>query len=77
MTLKLKYPPGSLEVMAAAPDLLAALVEWKCPACGGTRFYSGYSADAPEGQPCRKCRDTEGLHPTAWAAVKGLVEVEP
>jgi hypothetical protein len=51
-------------------ELLQALEQWKCPACGGSGQYSGYSKEAPNGQPCRKCVDTHGLHPVAFAAIR-------
>jgi uncharacterized protein (DUF983 family) len=56
--------------------LIEALRQWKCPACGGTQVYSGYSAAAPNGGPCRKCAETEGLHPVAFAALKEVEAVK-
>ena len=57
-------------------ELIGALWAWKCPACNGSRFYTGYSREAPEGCPCIKCTDTEGLHPVAWAALTAVVGLE-
>jgi len=48
--------------------LKAALEQWKCPACGGSGFYTGYSHQAPEGRLCSKCEGL-GLHPVASAAL--------
>lgn len=50
--------------------LRTALEQWKCPACGGSREFTGYSKEAPGGQTCRKCADTNGLHPVAFAALE-------
>ncbi len=58
--------PSSAEQIA---HLIEALEQWKCPACGGSGFYGGYSADAPDGRPCRKCSGT-GLHPVAYEALQ-------
>lgn len=50
--------------------LIAALKQWMCPACGGSRVYTGYSHNAPYGGPCKKCADTDGLNPVAFASIK-------
>ena len=50
--------------------LVIALRKWKCPACNGSRYYSGYSKNSPGGTPCRKCANTDGLHPVAHEALK-------
>lgn len=49
--------------------LIDALLLWRCPACGGSRRYTGYSVDNPNGQPCRKCAGS-GLHPVARGAIE-------
>lgn len=68
-TLRPKGVDGTAELAAlidvALKPLREALKQWKCPACGGSGQFSGYSKDAPQGQPCRKCKDTNGLHPIA------------
>lgn len=53
-------------------EMVDALRQWKCPACGGTReFKQAYSQAHPEGitGECRKCANSEGLHPIAFAAL--------
>lgn len=66
-------PSANAHLIAAAPDMYQALKQWMCPACGGSKVYTGYSKDAPYGSPCRKCADTDGLHPIAFAALAKAV----
>lgn len=52
-------------------ELLEALKQWKCPACGGSKTYrQEWSQKYPDGfeGTCRKC-DGQGLHPIAQAAI--------
>lgn len=58
--------------------LLEALRQWKCPACGGSRRYTGYSKEArtkdPQANnrfdmPCKKCGE-DGLNPIASEAIR-------
>ena len=58
------------EIASMMATLINALEQWKCPACGGSGYYNGYSAIAPNGGPCRKCADTNRLHPVAYAALQ-------
>lgn len=56
------------ELVRKVARLQAALLEWKCPSCGGTKVYrSGDPRTVPV--PCKVCCGT-GLHPTASEALK-------
>ncbi len=54
--------------------LKAALLQWVCPSCGGSRTYlNKYIVKGPklieELIPCKKCAGT-GIHPTASHALE-------
>lgn len=53
--------------------LREALRQWMCPQCGGTKIFKGYSKGKVftdvDAQPCRYCKDTDGLHPKAHGAL--------
>lgn len=82
------FPMGAVDaanarLIAAAPEMLEALLAWKCPSCGGKGTYqqdaSGRARKEAQGKPvdpryqpdpvpCKIC-DGHGLHPTARAAI--------
>lgn len=62
----------------ATEPLIEALRRWKCPACNGSRLFKGYSKGKvfteEDKQPCRYCKDTDGLHSIAHEALEASVE---
>lgn len=78
---------ANARLIAAAPTMLDALREWKCPGCGGTGIYqqnaSGRARAIERGRPtdpqfhpdpvtCKVCNGSK-LHPTASAAITAAV----
>lgn len=77
---------STLASINPVPRLRHALMQWKCPACGGKKIYinRGYKKDGKrvegtvqvgdmmfnEELPCTKCKGT-GLHPIAQEALFG------
>lgn len=63
----------SIESVASPADgLLAALKEWKCPACGGAGEHPRRGTSGPAKVPCHICGQT-GLHPKARDAIKAYM----
>lgn len=74
----------NLALIVASPQLLEALKQWKCPACGGKGTYLQRGYEPQEIGPdvfvnrtvaCTKCKGT-GRHPIAWTAIQ-LAEGTP
>lgn len=66
---------ANLKLMIAAPQMFAALEQWKCPACGGSGIYQDKGFRGANKKvfiianvPCKKCGGN-GLHPIANAAL--------
>jgi DnaJ-class molecular chaperone len=53
--------------------MINVLNQWKCPACGGSGQYKGFSRNSPNGGPCRKCGGN-GLHPVATETIRYIQE---
>lgn len=65
---------NNLSLMVASPMMYQALLQWKCPSCGGTGTYKhkGFNNRGVFNStivPCKKC-DGYGLHPIAKQAIR-------
>lgn len=53
-------------------ELEAALLQWKCPSCGGSGDYLNRTKDGAGYVTCKVCNG-RGLHPVAYAALKPVL----